>query len=508
MAFIFGTSTNYQTFASILRRCAIGTSLQSITSVAGGGTGYTVGDILTVSGGTNVIAATLEVLTVSSGVVTAVRVRNAGLYTTTPSNAASVTGGTGTGATFNLTWGTNGWTSRRANGCPEAAASATVAAGGTGYTLNDTLTVSGGTRSSAATFRVSAVSSGVVTAVTLLTTGDYTTTPGNPASTTGGTGTGCTLNITYGTGEREVILEGSGSGSDAIIVGYRSFFDSGSGARNLVINGFTGFDAALTYDNQPGRSPGLDTAASGSDLGGAYLLLTNATVTWWISVTSRRIIAVAKTGTCYSSCYMGFLNPFATSGEWPYPIFVCGTTSDRFRIPSSTVISTSSIVDPVKQTNAQAGPGFVRSPAGTWESVFNSTNGAPRFNNTTGVVITPAGLLSGVTPQSGDGWFAPSGVGNFTNFIPVSGDPGSQTIRLIPSEEGSNDPYIRIPATVIWSSGTTPGGVYGELDGCFWFEAAGVVVPENRLTNATERFTVFQSGVRSDNWALWCLKES
>ncbi len=507
MAFIFGTSTNYQTFASILRRCAIGTSLQSISAVAGGGTGYTVGDTLTVSGGTSVVAAQLEVLTVSSGVITAVRVRNAGLYTSTPSNNASVTGGTGSGATFTLTWGTNGWISRRANGCPEAAVSATVGAGGTGYTVNDTLTVSGGTFSSAATFRVSAVSSGVVTAVTLLNHGDYTTPPSNAAATTGGTGTGCTLNVTYGTGEREIILEGTGSGSDSIIAGYRSFFDSGSGARNLCINGFTGFDSALTYELQPGRSPGLDTQNSGPDNGGCYLLLTNSTVTWWISVTARRIIAVAKTGTCYSSMHIGFLNPFATSGEWPYPIFICGTTNDRFRLPSSTIISSSSMVDPVRQS-AIPGPGFVRSPAGTWDSVYNSTNGSPRSSNTTGVQVVPGGLLSGITYLTGDDWFTPTGTGNFTQFVPQTGDPGTQNIRLLPSEDGSNDPFIRIPATIVWSSGTTPGGIYGEIDGAFWFEAAATVVAENRLTNSTERFTVFQSGVRSDNWALWCLKES
>jgi len=508
MAFIFGTSTNYQTFASILRRCAIGTSLQSISAVAGGGTGYTVGDILTVSGGTSVIAATLEVLTVSSGVITAVRVRNAGLYTSTPSNNASVTGGTGSGATFTLTWGTNGWTSRRANGCPEAAVSATVGAGGTGYTLNDVLTVSGGTFSSAATFRATGVSAGVVTAVTLVSHGDYTTTPGNPASTTGGTGSGCTLNVTYGSGEREIILEGSGSGSDAIIFGYRSFFDSGSGARNLCVNGFTGFDSLLTYENQPGRSPGLDTQSAGVDLGGAYVLLTNSTVTWWISVTPRRVIAVAKTGTCYSSMYAGFLNPFATSGEWPYPIYICGTTSDRFRLPSSTIISTSGISDPVRQSSGHVGPGLVRTPAGVWTDVFNSINGSPRSASTTGVNVFPGGLLSGVTQLSGDDWYTPTGVLNGTQMIPQAGDPGTQAIRIIPTENGSSDYYPRFPCTLIWSSGTTPGGVYGEVDGVFWFEANATIVAENRLSDGTDRFTAFQAGVRSDNWALWCLKES
>lgn len=79
---------------------------------------------------------------------------------------------------------------------PEKAASATVAAGGTGYTNGDTLTLAGGTFVQAATFTAT-VSGGVVTAVTPVNPGAYTTTPSNAASTTGGTGSGCTLNVTY-----------------------------------------------------------------------------------------------------------------------------------------------------------------------------------------------------------------------------------------------------------------------------------------------------------------------
>jgi hypothetical protein len=75
----------------------------------------------------------------------------------------------------------------------------TVQAGGTGYTVNDTLTVVGGTPTAlAATYTVTAVSAGVVTAVTALNFASYSALPTNPVSVTGGTGTGATLNLTYG----------------------------------------------------------------------------------------------------------------------------------------------------------------------------------------------------------------------------------------------------------------------------------------------------------------------
>lgn len=76
------------------------------------------------------------------------------------------------------------------------ALTATPSAGGTGYTSGDLLTVVGGT-GTVSVFDVVLVSSGVVLAVVLVTAGAYTVKPSNPAATTGGTGTGCTLTVLY-----------------------------------------------------------------------------------------------------------------------------------------------------------------------------------------------------------------------------------------------------------------------------------------------------------------------
>jgi prepilin-type processing-associated H-X9-DG protein len=85
-----------------------------------------------------------------------------------------------------------------------------VASGGSGYTVGNTLTVVGGT-GVAVTVTVSSVSAGAVTAVTYASGGSYTVTPTNPAATTGGTGTGCTLNITY-TINNSFTITNAGSG--------------------------------------------------------------------------------------------------------------------------------------------------------------------------------------------------------------------------------------------------------------------------------------------------------
>lgn len=71
--------------------------------IAAGGTGYTVGDVLSVAGGTGV-AATVTVATESGGVITGVTLTSVGAYSVNPSSPNSVTGGTGASATVTLTF--------------------------------------------------------------------------------------------------------------------------------------------------------------------------------------------------------------------------------------------------------------------------------------------------------------------------------------------------------------------------------------------------------------------
>jgi len=115
---------------------------QNIATVAGGGTGYTVGNTLTVVGGTPAgSAATLTVSSVSGGVITAVASANFAQYTALPTNPVSVTGGTGSGATLNLQWSVLTGTG-----------SYTITNAGSGYVEQPTVTFSGGGGSGAAAY--------------------------------------------------------------------------------------------------------------------------------------------------------------------------------------------------------------------------------------------------------------------------------------------------------------------------------------------------------------------
>ena len=83
--------------------CYLNKTVRTIAIVSGG-TGYTVDDVLTVVGGTGT-ACTIKVLTVDgSGVILTAEIVDRGEYTVKPTNPVSVTGGSGSSATFNLTF--------------------------------------------------------------------------------------------------------------------------------------------------------------------------------------------------------------------------------------------------------------------------------------------------------------------------------------------------------------------------------------------------------------------
>jgi len=278
MAFQKGTSTTHITLLEDLRDFL--TSNHVITAiVAAAGTTYTLGDILTVQGGTFHKAATVEVTGVTGGAVDTVKIILSGGYTSNPGNPVSTLGGGNDDCTLNLTFETATWTLKRqtfeALSAVEAAEgtgytigddltlvtgdavdegtaavfnvdevgaqSAAVAAAGSGYTVSDTLTVSGGTSSVVTTLNVDSIDGGGgVTALSIIAQGSYSVLPGNPVSLSGGTGINATATMTYGTVE---------------LLGLLTAGDYGETATNpATTTGGTGTGATLTVTYQAAGS--------------------------------------------------------------------------------------------------------------------------------------------------------------------------------------------------------------------------------------------------------------
>lgn len=232
---------------------ATATSLMGINvlGIVSGGTGYTVGDTLTLVGGTGTVA-TLTVSTVSSGVITAVTVGSFGSYSVVPTNPISVTGGTGSSATFTSTW---------------AVGAVSVATAGSGYIEQPTITFSGGGGSGAAAY--ARVGSGTVFRTLGSNVGFYT--PGGPAFEVGDLGATTTdyISILGSQSAGYLGLAGSSTNSNLFLstkgTGGIGFFTNGQGStRQFSVNHTA---SAVNYVQVTGSATGgtPTISAQGSD---------------------------------------------------------------------------------------------------------------------------------------------------------------------------------------------------------------------------------------------------
>lgn len=120
---------------------------------------------------------------------------------------------------------------------------------------------------------------------------------------------------------QELILKGPGlSGDDEIFIGFRSYESIPSDYFNWDLNGFTGYDPAKTFFQQP-VSKGT---ASGAVL---HLNLWNSDIPYWFVANGRRVIIVVRINTRYFTAYVGLLTPYFTPQQEAYPLAIIGNNT-------------------------------------------------------------------------------------------------------------------------------------------------------------------------------------
>ena len=181
-----GTAIYYISLSNINAQNLTSAYTVYTSTLAPTGTGYSAGDVLTLTG---TGGATLTVTTVDAGLITAFSISNVGSTASQPSNPVAVTGGTGTGATFNLTYA--------ANGTNFTVVTAIIVFTSTGYSAGDVLTLPG---TGGAQVTVNSVdANGVITQSGLTNGGAVDVQPANPVLATGGTGTGAAFFLQFET---------------------------------------------------------------------------------------------------------------------------------------------------------------------------------------------------------------------------------------------------------------------------------------------------------------------
>jgi hypothetical protein len=519
MAWFSGQYANYRNLLSLVAAYSTASNLLS-AAVVSGGTGYVVGDVLTLSGGTSTTAASVEVAAVSSGVVTAVRVVHAGAYSVVTTNPTSTTGGTGTGCTLNPTYQSAQWTSLRDAKQIFLRAPGSITAIGSGYVVNDIVTVNdasvaGTTSVTAATLRVTAIDgSGGVTALSVETLGEYTAVDEATAHpVTGGTGTGLELILLAGgeAGQDQLILRGLGSGSDEVFVGFRTYSVGASSANNWELAGMTGFDSGALWENQSGISPGRYEGSSND--GGCFYPLRTVTSNFWMSINGRRIIVITEAGSNFHSAFLGFIDPLTTSTAYPYPMLVMGMTSDPSINATSSSAGLAGLPDPASAAETDsAGPGMLRTLGGGWKSVRNAyASGSSLVNETNFVCTFPSPALRATSLASEDLWGQnASNSARFDDNI-IERSPGATpNFRIEPTPNTGGALTLLIPLTLV---DFIEQALLGQVPDIFWASASrdgasSAISGDTFTLDDGTRYRFFQNASRSEVYNFFAIREA
>lgn len=169
----------------------------------------------------------------------------------------------------------------------------------------------------------------------------------------------------------EVILSGPGNTDyQDVYVGFRCYQDSTADYYNITVAGFTGYLAGETFLNQPG---GVFSGVP----------MHNLRIDYWLSVNDLRIAFGAKVGTpVYESGYAGLILPYATPGQFPYPIAVGGMLTGE----ATTRYSDTTHDMPYKGSNARfrlrwVDGTWIQPETWPWNNVYFTTTGQMRDAN-------------------------------------------------------------------------------------------------------------------------------
>lgn len=411
---------------------------------------------------------------------------------------------------------------------------AAVNAGGTGYVVDDILTVAGGTSTHTATLRVTSVSGGVIDGIQVEQHGAYSADPTLTANAvTGGTGSSATIDLTMQVGEwatlrdqvhssveQEVIIQGDGSGTDEIYCGIRTFQDGGVSAYNWELAGFSGYDGGLAWDDQPGISPGRYDAADTALEGGQFVLLDNASITFWIIHTGRSIKGVTKIGSTYSSFFLGFLDVYATTSESVYPLYIAGSCAQKDTLFNSSRGCHTNFIDPRSKDDGasdSASSAVFKYVDGNWYSIANAaedtgvatTSLVLRSTN----VVNPTGTQNeDMATKTAENTFLSNpneASGKDPQFWSVYKSPtnASPTYQLRPTPDTPDDKTPFWPCMISMTSPAT--NFAGEIPGAYWLTKAGSsITAEDEIVVGTDRYLVFSSANQTDDWNYFAVKKT
>lgn len=293
----------------------------------------------------------------------------------------------------------------------------------------------------------------------------------------------------------EVLLKATGtSGTDAIYTGIRSEYDAANGWYNLFLNGYTGHDPNETsFFNQPGA---INNWSAVTPLDVPMVPCWNAAMPYWFRANGRSFSFGVKVSTSFEGGYMGFILPYATPSQYPYPLAVGGSLvpqdSDRSSTWRYSYNAMWHSVFPIPGSNTTSPTGatpnssalYLRTPDGLWQS----------FAQRTGVTTVYEMTQSLGSP------FARSG--NRTGVWPISVRNVGATAPRRDYREVLGGGYLLQP--LIMHQRLPTDAVWGELEGCMAISGFGNAA-ENTTSFAGKNYVIFQNVARTEAHEYWAM---
>lgn len=256
------------------------------------------------------------------------------------------------------------------------------------------------------------------------------------------------------TSSDELFLQGQGSsGTDEIYCSIKIDESVPSDYFNWRVAGAIGYSSTNDQANQPGASQ-LN-----------YMALWDGSIPYWFIANGRRFIVIAKVSTTYHALYMGFILPYATPSEYPYPLFIGGETSFQGKRWSVTDENNRCFWDP-----GESGSWLYRND-GQWLDWVN-------FGGTSTETIRTN-----------------------RNVMPYVSD--ADNFRSIGTGKPPGGEYPLIPTVLIERSPTE--AIMGEFEGVFAVSGFGNA-SENTVDIGGDDHLVVQNIFRTDRWDYAAIK--
>lgn len=284
-----------------------------------------------------------------------------------------------------------------------------------------------------------------------------------------------------------IILRGTGlAGTDNIYIGFRRFQDTVLGKYGWELQGFSGYQNGLTWDNQPGA-----ILRPSQTYGWPVLVLRNSSMPFWFAVNGRRMVIVAKVGTVYCAAYLGFILPYGTPGEYPYPLFIGGSA---YRDAGATI--------PLPSDSVTTG-----SPLNNFYNAIAPSSGSP--SSCQAWIRDTAGAWIGLPANYTSAEFALHGLWPYCANRAARDNGNAMFFKnLRPTLGGGYSLDRIIVVTGATSSNWNPANAEcGELDGCFFVPGFGLAA-EDTFTIGADTYTAFPNVSATGSMDFFALKNA